>query len=266
MQLALTNKQSWMHGVNPSLKLLIMLLVFIGIMFIHNVDVIAYVTLLFLLVFLASIRYPVKIKVILLLPILFIFLTSSLAMIMFGKGDTTWLRFGLIHVTEESFFRGVHLGLRSMVFAFCGLLFALTTKPVLLFYSLMQQGKLPPRFAYGFMAGVRLLPIMVEEYLTLRNALLVRGVEQKKGLSALIYKIKLFSIPLLSQSIRRAHRVAVAMEAKRFSRQKERTYYYRTGFSKKDIWFVTLFISMFMVGFAAATYLPIFSISDVRYK
>jgi energy-coupling factor transport system permease protein len=130
----------------------------------------------------------------------------------------------------------------------------------------MQQGKLPPRFAYGFMAGVRLLPIMVEEYLTLRNALLVRGVEQKKGFAALFKKIKFFSIPLLSQSIRRAHRVAVAMEAKRFSRQKERTYYYRTGFSKKDIWFVALFISMFIIGFAAADYLPIFSISDVRYR
>jgi energy-coupling factor transport system permease protein len=266
MQLALTRKVSWMDQVNPSLKLLIMLLVFIGIMFIHNVDVIAYVTLLFLFVFLASIRYPVKIKMLLLLPFLFIFLTSSLAMIMFGKGDTTLFRFGLIHVTEESFFRGIHLGLRSMVFAFCGLLFALTTKPVLLFYSLMQQGKLPPRFAYGFMAGVRLLPIMVEEYLTLRNALLVRGVEQKKGFASLIKKIKLFSIPLLSQSIRRAHRVAVAMEAKRFSRQKERTYYYRTGFSKNDIWFIALFISMYMIGILAADFLPIFSISDVRYR
>lgn len=266
MQLALPKKESWIHGVNPSLKLLIMLMIFICIMFIHNVDVMTYVTMSFLLVFLVSIKYPVKIKMLLLLPFLFIFLTSSLAMIMYGKGDTTLLRFGLIHVTEESLFRGMHLGLRSMVFACCGLLFALTTKPVLLFYSLMQQGKLPPRFAYGFMAGVRLLPIMVEEYLTLRNALLVRGVKQERGLSGLLKKLKSFSIPLLSQSIRRAHRVAVAMEAKRFSRQKTRTYYYRTGFSTKDAWFVVLFIGVFMIGFAAADYIPLFSITDVRYR
>jgi energy-coupling factor transport system permease protein len=187
-------------------------------------------------------------------------------MILFGKGDTTWIQLGIIHVTEESFYRGVHLGLRSLAFAFCGLIFALTTKPVFLFYSLMQQCKLSPKYAYSFMAGVRLLPIILEEFITLKKALTVRGVEQKKGFKALVQKIRLYSIPLLSQSIRRAHRIAVAMEAKRFSQQKARTYFYEIGYSKKDLWFALLFLLVYAVSFIAALALPYLPITDVRYK
>src|SRR5690625_7111529 len=39
------------------------------------------------------------------------------------------------HITEESFFRGLHLGIRTVSFGLLGLVFALTTTPVQLFYS-----------------------------------------------------------------------------------------------------------------------------------
>lgn len=101
----------------------------------------------------------------------------------FGKGETTWWEWGLIHITEESFYRGLHLGFRALIFALLGLMFSLTTRPVFLFYSLMQQLKLKPKYAYSFMAGIRLIPIMIEEFQTIRQAMIVRGVEQRKGLA-----------------------------------------------------------------------------------
>ena len=80
----------------------------------------------------------------------------------------------------------------------------------------MQQVKLKPKYAYSFMAALRLIPIMMEEFQTIRNAMKVRGFEREKGIRSVYFKMKAYSIPLLSGSIRRAHRIAVAMEANDF--------------------------------------------------
>jgi energy-coupling factor transport system permease protein len=266
MQLELYKNKSWMHDINPSFKLLGMVLLFIGVLFIHNINVMMNLTGLLMMIYLFMTGQSFKLKGMLLIPFLFLFFSSAISMILFGKGDTTWIKFGLVNITEESFYRGIHLGLRSLAFAFCGLIFALTTKPVFLFYSLMQQWKLPPKYAYSFMAGIRLLPIMLEEFLILRKALIVRGVEQRKGINALFQKVRCYSIPLLSQSIRRAHRIAVAMEAKRFTQQQSRTYYYKLNYSQKDLWFVLLFLLVYTAAFLLAFQFPYLPITDVRYR
>lgn len=252
-----------MHEINPSFKLAGMVLLFIGILFIHNVNVMVNLTAILLAVYLFMTGQSYKLKLLLLIPFIFLFFTSAISMVMFGKGGTVWLEFGLIKVSEESFYRGIHLGLRSLAFAFCGLIFALTTQPVYLFYSLMQQWRLPPKFAYSFMAGIRLLPLILEEFLTLRKALVVRGVEQK---GSLLKKVYFYSIPLLSQSIRRAHRIAVAMEAKRFSQQGKRTFYYELGYSRMDLWFVFLLLLIAALSLYIGIRLPYVPIMDVRYS
>jgi energy-coupling factor transport system permease protein len=53
----------------------------------------------------------------------------------------------------------------------------------------------------------------------------VRGVYER---------LKLYSLPLFAQSIRRAQRMAIAMEAKQFRMNQQRTYYYETSYSKID--------------------------------
>ncbi|AST90438.1 ABC transporter permease [Sutcliffiella cohnii] len=265
MQWSLQVNETWLHRVNPSFKLIAIVLLFVAVLFIHNINVLVNMTLFMLLLYITSTGHSWKVKVVLLLPFTILFFSSAVTMILFGKGDTTWFQLGIVHISEESFYRGVHIGLRALVFAFLGLLFALTTKPVLLFYSLMQQWKLPPKYAYSFLASIRLLPIMVEEFFTLQKALKVRGIKQEKGMKAIIQKVTLYSIPLLSQSIRRAHRIAVAMEAKKFSQQKNRTYYYQVKYSKNDVIFTTVLLMVLLISFVSATFFPYFSITDVRY-
>ena len=265
MQWSLQPKETWLHKVNPSFKLIAIVILFISVLFIHNINVLVNMTLFMLLLYVTSTGHKWKLTAVLLIPFTILFVSSAMTMILFGKGDTTWFRFGIVHISEESFYRGIHIGLRALVFAFLGLLFALTTKPVLLFYSLMQQWKLPPKYAYSFLASIRLLPIMLEEFFTLQKALKVRGVQQEKGIKSIVQKIKLYSIPLLSQSIRRAHRIAVAMEAKRFSQQKNRTFYYEVTLSKNDLLFTTVLIAVVLISLISATYFPYFSMKDVRY-
>ncbi|WP_166001415.1 energy-coupling factor transporter transmembrane component T [Bacillus sp. Cs-700] len=263
MQLTLQYEETWLHRLNPAFKLVFFLSLFLTLLFVHNPNVMSNLTFVpFILVLFATGHRRIVIAL-LLIPFLLLFFSSASSMMFFGQGSTTWWRWGIVHITEESFFRGLHIGFRALNFALLGLLFALTTRPVFLFYSLIQQLKVPPRFAYSFMAAVRILPVMVEEFQQLRAALLIRGVKKKKGLRRVTQSIMLYAVPLLSQSIRRAHRIAVAMEAKQFN-NKERTYYYKQTFSKVDIYFVLYIIAGFCLSYWIGYTFPYFEITDVR--
>ncbi|WP_257349920.1 energy-coupling factor transporter transmembrane component T family protein [Pseudalkalibacillus decolorationis] len=266
MNLDLTIKKTWLYKINPSLKLLVMVLLFIGVLFVHQLNMIVYGTLSALLLLILFSGHPPKRLALLSIPFIIVFVSTASSMILFGKGDTTWFKWGLIHITEESFYRGIHLGFRALVFATLGLTFSLTTRPVYLFYSLMQQVKLNPKYAYSFMAGFRLIPIMIEEFQTIRNAMVVRGVQQQKGIRSFYFKLKSYSIPLLSQSIRRAHRIAVAMEAKRFSEVKKRTFYYKIGFSGYDVVFIVSWVFLIGAAYYLSLNVPILPTGDVRYE
>lgn len=256
--------ETWLHKTNPSFKLLCMLGLFAGILFIHNINILVIFTVGVLLFYFTSTGHPFERLFWISLPFALIFVSTSSSMILFGTGKTIWWEWGLIAISEESFFRGIHIGFRALSFAALGLLFTLTTRPVHLFYSLMQQLKVSPKYAYSFMAGMRLIPIMLEEFQTVQNAMKVRGVREEKGFKALFLKIKAISIPLLSQSIRRAHRIAVAMEAKGFSKAGKRTFYYKIGFSVFDLYFFAAFTLLICLAIFLGTNFPVFPVTDVR--
>jgi energy-coupling factor transport system permease protein len=258
-------KENWLHKINPSLKLLTISFLFVFAITIHHFHFMITFTLSVSILFIFCTGHPYKHILLLLLPFLLIFLSTAASMILFGKGENTLYKWGILHITEESLYRGLHLGLRALTFAMMGLLFALTTKPVQLFYSLMQQLKLQPKYAYSFMAAIRLIPIMIEELQTIRDAHKVRGVQTQKRMNSLLKSIKSLPIPLLSQSIRRAFRIAVAMESKRFNSSNERTFYYQVGFSHYDLLFIGYFILSISLAYLFATNFPFFPVSDVRY-
>ncbi|WP_058307651.1 energy-coupling factor transporter transmembrane component T family protein [Gracilibacillus massiliensis] len=262
MHFELNYQQTWLHLLHPVLKFMILLVLFIAILFIHNPNVLLYMLIGFGFIYIAATGHSLKLISILSIPFLIIFVSSATSMMFFGDGHTTWYQFGLIHITEESFYRGLHLGFRGILFGLLGLLFALTTRPVLLFYSSMQSLRLKPKYAYAFMAAINLLPIMVSEFQNLRNALKVRGVTYNRGVKGFYQRIQRFSIPLLAQSIRRAHRTAIAMEAKQFSN--ERTYYYQVSYSRKDLYFIVLITAITAFSFWLSTLYPIFPIDNVR--
>ncbi|OXM87320.1 energy-coupling factor transporter transmembrane component T family protein [Paenibacillus rigui] len=259
-------KETWLHRVNPSLKLICSIVLFFVVLLTDNINVLINLTAAQLALLLCFSGQPIRRLALMFLPFGLLFVSSSMSMMMFGKGDTVWIQWGLVRISEESFFRGLHIGLKTVNMALMGLMFALTTQPVALFYSLMQQCKLPPKYAYSFMAALRLMPIMAGEFRTLGMALKVRGVERKVGLRGFYETLRLYSVPLLAQSIRRAQRIAVAMEAKRFSMARARTYYYRIGFSAGDAFLLLYLTGMLAAALYAGLHFPYFHIGDVRYK
>lgn len=263
MRLNWTYRETWLHRVNPSLKLLCAVAVFLFVLFQHNINVLFNATFVPLSLFVFFTGHPWKRLLLLSVPVAVLVVSSMSSMMFYGLGDTTWFRWGLVHITEESFYRGLHIGLKSLNFALIGLLFALTTRPVDLFYSLMQQCRLPAKYAYSFMAAMRLIPIMLEEFQTLRHARIVRGGGRRRV--SVYGTLKAYAVPLLAQSIRRAQRIAVAMEAKRFTRVKTRTYYYEPGFSAADAVFVLVGAAALYAAYRAGWALPYVPVTDVRY-
>ncbi|GAB3070170.1 energy-coupling factor transporter transmembrane component T family protein [Salinicoccus sesuvii] len=249
--------------VNPITKMLIAACLFLTVLLIHDPNHLFHLSLLMLvLLFVLS---GVKIRYLLLLvsTVFFFGAISSLYMIFYGDGTTTLVRFGIIHITEESTIRGIHIMMRGIVLSLFGALVVFTTKLTDVFYSLMQQGGLKPKFAYAFMAAIRMVPIIGNEYMSLRRARKVRKplihrkyVSGYKGFSTTI-------ITLLSQSIRRAYRLGIAMESKGFD-DGPRTYYHRTTFSIRDILFVVIIILVVISAFQLGQWYSPFPTRDAR--
>ena len=118
---------------------------------------------------------------------------------------------------------GLALGLRLLGIALSGVLALATTDPTDLADSLQQQAHLPPRLAVGAMAAIRTLPILAVEWQLLGMARRARGVSA--GWSPILAMRLAFGklLALLVGSVRRATRLAQAMEARGFGTKTCRT-------------------------------------------
>ncbi|MDL4842197.1 energy-coupling factor transporter transmembrane component T family protein [Aquibacillus rhizosphaerae] len=161
-------------------------------------------------------------------------------------------------VPEEDFTTALALSLRMMSFTSLTLMFILTTNVVHLILSLMQQCKMPPKLAYGILAGYRFLPSMREELGLVRSAHRVRGVNRASSIKESIQQSKRFAVPLLASAIRKAERTATAMESKGFTDSRNRTFYRTFTVSKKDWLFMGLMLMMLILFASISWYLGYF--------
>jgi energy-coupling factor transport system permease protein len=147
-------------------------------------------------------------------------------------------------VSLEGLRAGLMVATRMLVFVSYGLLFALTTDITLFVLSMMQQLHVPPKIAYGMMAGLRFIPMFRSELEQLKLAHRIRGMDRQQGIRGRWEASKRFAIPLLAQAIRKAERVAIAMESKGFDGSRERTLYREVRVRRSDIVFVTLLLTV----------------------
>ncbi|KUO96083.1 ATP-binding cassette domain-containing protein [Ferroacidibacillus organovorans] len=122
------------------------------------------------------------------------------------------IHFLWMHPTVAGFRNGLVLAFRMLSAVSFGVLFASEVDITDLIISLCQNARVSPRFAYGTLAGIRVIPLFQSEWTKLRQARALRG---KEGQSAVLRPI-LYALPLLTQAIRMSERVAIAMEARGF--------------------------------------------------
>lgn len=242
-------RETWLYRVNPAVKFIIFFALFLIIFFNQNVNFTLNQMIIYgLFLFLFS-GYSVNKLLLFSIPIALSFFSTTTTMILFGRGEIIWWQWGIIKISEESFYYGLLLGFKTICLGFLSLIFLLTSRPMLLFYALMQQLKFPPKYAYSFIASIRLMPIIVEEWQARSNALKIRGVTYSKGFKGVFQRLRLYAVPLFAQSIRRAQRIAVAMEAKQFQMTATRTFYYPTTYAWIDLVFTVIMLLLFSTGY-----------------
>ncbi|WP_018883013.1 energy-coupling factor transporter transmembrane component T family protein [Paenibacillus massiliensis] len=176
---------------------------------------------------------------------------------LFPREDTVLLSpvllsIGPLEITEAVWHTALSLGLRTLIFSALSLLFILTTDPVHFILSLMQQCKLPPKLAYGILAGFRFLPLFREELRIMQQAHRMRGVGKERGWGKLLRAVKRYSIPLLASAIRKSERVAVAMISRGFTGEAHREFYVQWRITKADWCFLLLMLGGVAVSYALA--------------
>lgn len=144
----------------------------------------------------------------------------------FGRAEgSVWWHWGPFSLSEASLIIGVSLGLRVLCFASYSLLFLTTTDPSRFILSLIQHLRVPYRFGYAMLAVYRFLPMLGYEFLLIRGAQRIRGVPPRRGVRGWVQEAVRYLIPLLATALRRAERVAIAMEARGLGPGLHRTYY-----------------------------------------
>lgn len=156
-----------------------------------------------------------------------------------GPGsDAPSLIGGPVHVSPAGLVYGVTIVCRLLAIFAASLLFVLTTNPVDLVVALIQQVRLPVKVGYAVFAAYRFMPLVHEELENIQAAHHVRGGVEGSGPIARARRLFGYAIPLLAISVRRAERVALAMDSRGFGARPDRTYFRRTTFRRADLWFV----------------------------
>lgn len=138
------------------------------------------------------------------------------ALLAADPGGTPLVEIGPIAITTGSLLVGMALALRVAGIAFVGTLALATTDPTDLADALSQQLRVPPRVAVGSLAALRLLPVFAQEWETLRLARRARGVDAGRSPIAAVRIFFGLTLAMLVAAIRRAIRLATAMEARGF--------------------------------------------------
>jgi ABC-type cobalt transport system, permease component CbiQ and related transporters len=146
-------------------------------------------------------------------PLWIVALVVAVSNTVFGAANpdpaaTEILRLGPLRLTEQALATGVALGLRVVAIASVGAVFALTTDSTRLVDALVQQARVPERFAYGALAAYQAVPHFAEDLATLRDRKRIRGLRGTWHPRLLL--------GLLVLAIRHGDRMALAMDARAF--------------------------------------------------
>ncbi len=140
--------------------------------------------------------------------------------------SSTVLTLGPWRVTAEAIDAGVGLGLRVLAIGAVGAVFALTTDSTRLVDALVQQARVPERFAYGALAAYGSIPRFGEDLANLRAARRIRGLRGTWHPRILV--------GLLVLAIRHGDRMALAMDARAFGSE-PRSRYRDVRWSRLDL-------------------------------
>lgn len=239
--------RSYLHRRNPTIKLLAVVLAALVLTFIFDPVTPAVIFVITLLTgrFLGGLSVRSQLKP------LWIFVIAGMAIllanVLFNKQNAVspaLLYLGPVKITGAALWAAGALWTRLLSFVLLSLVFVKTTEPQHLILSLVHQLHLNYRVAYATLAGYRMLPAFQSDYQTIRAAHKVRGVGEAAGWLHVWSRTRRYAIPLLAGAVRKAGRVALAMDARAFGALPGRTYRERMVVGRSDWGFLIAVVAM----------------------
>ena len=168
------------------------------------------------------------------LPILIVAPLAGIPMALYGQaGGETYFEWGLIHVTELSVSLAGAVILRVLAIDLPVVVLSADVDPTDLGDGLSQVLHLPERFVIGTVAALRMLTLLRDDLDAMRRSRRARGIADQGKIK---YWFSLF-FGLLVMSLRRAGKLATAMEARGFGGPRKRSWARESKLRQRD-WMV----------------------------
>ena len=137
--------------------------------------------------------------------------------------------------THAGFLFGLSTAIRLDTFLATGLLFLTTTRVEEVAYALGRLG-VPYTVGFTLTLAFRLVPVFFDAALTVVQAQRCRGLSfERGGLVARLRRFVPVIVPVLIGALRRADRMAMALELRGFNSGRPRTTYLRARFGPPDV-------------------------------
>lgn len=164
-------------------------------------------------------------------------LLTGFSVLLYGQeSGESYVEFLFIHVTDGSLELAIATSLRVLAIAVPAVLVAARISPVRLADALEQHTRLPARFVVGALASLQTVATVRDDWDLLARARRARGVGNGSGI--LRFLSQAFSLLVLA--LRRAEKLALAMQTRGFDRAHERSWSRISIFTWRDAFFVAL--------------------------
>ncbi len=218
----------FLEQLNPFYKAVSIIISSIILSFSYSITVNLCVFVLSLLLLLMGAKVPWKKVSKACIPVTLTAASLYMTGAIFSTGEVTEY---VVKVAENmqitSSYNGLQLATRVFAFFGLGMLFVCSTNSLLFVESLMQQAKLPPKFAYGVQAALNLAPNIQREYENARFAMEARGVVHSRCSPKVIFA-------MFVNTILWADVMSMAMQSKGFTEDAKRIHYRSVPCSYRD--------------------------------
>jgi energy-coupling factor transport system permease protein len=150
-------------------------------------------------------------------------------LLIFAVTAVVWTFFYGAPTREEGLRYGLSMGIRLAAFLVTGLLFLTTTRMEEVAYALRRLG-VPYLVGFTLTLSFRLVPVFFESAVTIVQAQRCRGLDLRRG--GWLARLRRFApviVPVFIGALRRADRMAMALELRGFNSGRPRTRFPRPG-------------------------------------
>lgn len=243
---------SIIHRADPRTKIALTFLYIISIFFINNI-VLYVIPAIYLAIVIYFSKIPFKVFLGNLRPLRALLIITFILNIFFAAGDTILLSWRFIVITKEGLDLALHFSFRLVFLIIGSSILTLTTSPVSIsdgiesFLKPLKKIKFPVHeLAMMMTIALRFIPTLMEETDKIMKAQISRGADFDSG--NIFEKAKSMIpllVPLFISAFRRANDLAMAMEARCYHGDENRTRYRLLKFSLVDFYCILASILYF---------------------